>query len=197
MVIYTIGHSTRSWDDFVTLLHANAIGRLADVRTIPRSRRHPHFSTEAMAGALERSGIEYRHFPGLGGLRKPRPDSRNSGWREEGFRGYADYMETAEFALAITELIEWAGGNSLEDASERGGPARENVGGSPRGGAPRVAMMCAEAVWWRCHRQLTADALLARGAEVRHITGRGPAAAHQLTDFARIVDGLPRYPGLI
>ena len=211
MVIYTIGHSTRSWDDFVTLLIAHAIGRLADVRTIPRSRRHPHFSTEALAGALERSGIEYRHFPGLGGLRKPRPDSRNSGWREEGFRGYADYMETAEFASAITELIEWAGGNSLEDTSERGGPARashangaprrsgarESVWGSPRGVAPRVVMMCAEAVWWRCHRQLTADALLARGAEVRHITGRGPAAVHQLTDFARIVDGLPRYPGLI
>jgi uncharacterized protein (DUF488 family) len=98
MVIYTIGHSTRSWDEFVGLLNAHAIGRLADVRTIPRSRRHPHFSTESMDGALERIGIEYRHFRGLGGLRKPRPDSRNSGWREEGFRGYADYMETAEFA---------------------------------------------------------------------------------------------------
>jgi uncharacterized protein (DUF488 family) len=173
MVIYTIGHSTRPWDEFVALLEAHGIGRLADVRTIPRSRRHPHFSTESMDRALAQIGIGYRHVPGLGGLRKPRSDSRNSGWREEGFRGYADYMETAEFASAITELIEWAAGERL------------------------VTIMCAEAVWWRCHRQLIADALLARGVDVRHVTSRGAAVAHRLTDFARIVDGLPRYPGLI
>ena len=135
MVIYTIGHSTRSWDDFVTLLNAHAIGRRADVRTIPRSRRHPHFSTDAMAGAFERSRIEYRHFPGLGGLRKPRPDSRNSGWPEEGFRGYADYMETAQFASAITELIEWAGGKGTGAGMRRVLRSALHLSNPDRGGA--------------------------------------------------------------
>ncbi len=173
MVIYTIGHSTRSWDEFVELLRVHEIARLGDIRTIPRSRRHPHFSAEHLDESLGRLGIVYRHFAGLGGLRKPRRDSRNGAWRHEGFRGYADYMETTEFETALTDLIAWA-----TDAS-------------------RVAIMCAEAVWWRCHRQLTADALLVRGVEVRHVTSTGPPAVHVLTDFARVVDGQVRYPGLL
>jgi uncharacterized protein (DUF488 family) len=177
MIVHTIGHSTRSLDEFLELLRAHDIGRVADIRTVPRSRRHPHFAADALARSLRDAGIEYRHFPGLGGLRKPRRDSRNSAWRHEGFRGYADYMETAEFRDALTDLIEW------------GGPA-----GRPR--APRVAIMCAEAVWWRCHRQLTADALLARGVDAAHITGLGPASAHKLTEFAKVTDGEVGYPGV-
>jgi uncharacterized protein (DUF488 family) len=174
MAIYTIGHSTRSWGEFLELLQAHGVHGLADIRTVPRSRRHPHFSIDALTAALPREGIAYRHFPGLGGLRKPRADSRNSAWRVEGFRGYADYMETPEFEAALSELTEWAGP-----------------------GASRVAIMCAEAVWWRCHRQLTADALVARGVEVRHITSGSPATPHQLTQFARVVDGRVQYPGLV
>src|SRR5262245_44465678 len=107
MLVYTIGHSTRSWDEFLELLRAHDIGRVADIRTVPRSRRHPHFAADALDRSLGAAGIEYRHFPGLGGLRKPRRDSRNSAWRHEGFRGYADYMETAQFREALTDLIEW------------------------------------------------------------------------------------------
>ena len=109
MVIYTIGHSTRSLDELVELLRAHHVGRLADIRTVPRSRRHPHFSADALGVSLPAAGVAYRHFPGLGGLRKPRKDSRNGAWRHEGFRGYADYMETAEFRDALTDLIEWGG----------------------------------------------------------------------------------------
>src|SRR5262245_2449935 len=172
MLVYTIGHSTRSWDAFLEILRAHDIGCVADIRTVPRSRRHPHFAADALDRSLGAAGIEYRHFPGLGGLRKPRRDSRNSAWRHAGFRGYADYMETTEFREALTDLIDWA-------------PEE------------RVVIMCAEAVWWRCHRQLTADALVARGVDVAHITGTGPASAHKLTDFARIVDGQVQYPGLV
>ena len=175
MLIYTIGHSTRSLDEFVGLLHAHGITGLADIRTVPKSRRHPHFSADALSVSLPLVGVSYRHFPGLGGLRKPRRESRNTAWRHEGFRGYADYMETEEFREALADLIAW--GRADPDS--------------------RVAIMCAEAVWWRCHRQLTADALVARGIEVRHITGTGPAAAHKLTEFARVVDAEVRYPGIV
>ena len=178
MVIYSIGHSTRSLDEFVALLTAHAITRLADVRTVPRSRRHPHFSAEALAVSLPASGVAYRHFPGLGGLRKPRRDSRNMAWRHEGFRGYADHMETDGFERALTDLIGWA------SASASGSEV------------PRLVMMCAEAVWWRCHRQMIADALVARGIDVRHITAPAAPPAHELTDFARVVDGRVRYPGV-
>jgi uncharacterized protein (DUF488 family) len=170
-LIHTIGHSTRSLDELVALLETHSIIRLADVRTIPRSRRHPHFSADALAASLPRRGLEYRHFPDLGGLRKPRPDSANTAWRHEGFRGYADYMETPAFAGALNELIAW---------SDR--PA---------------AVMCAEAVWWRCHRQLIADAIVARGIEVRHITSAAAPAVHTLTEFARVVGDQVIYPGLV
>jgi uncharacterized protein (DUF488 family) len=172
MVIYTIGHSTRSWDDFLALLRAHGIDRLADIRTVPGSRRHPHFSAEALGHSLTAAGIAYRHFPGLGGLRKPRPDSPNGAWRNESFRGYADHMRTAEFRDALTDLIGWSD-------------------------AGRTVIMCAEAVWWSCHRQLTADALLARGMEVCHIMGLASASAHKLTDFARVFEGEVGYPGLV
>ena len=194
MLIYTIGHSTRSLDEFVGLLRKHGISGIADIRTVPKSRRHPHFSADALSVSLPGVGVSYRHFPGLGGLRKPRRDSRNSAWRHESFRGYADYMETDNFREALADLISWA-----EDAgpgrpglrSER----RADLSGPP--GPPSVAIMCAEAVWWRCHRQLTADALVARGIDVRHITGTGPAAAHKLTEFARVVDNEVRYPGIV
>jgi len=180
MVIATIGHSTRSLDEFAGLLRAHGITGLADIRTVPKSRRHPHFSAEALSVSLPQIGVSYRHFAGLGGLRKPRRDSRNSAWRHEGFRGYADYMETEAFREALADLVAWGG--------------RATPSGSPEN---RIAIMCAEAVWWRCHRQLTADALVARGIDVCHITGTGPATAHKLTDFARVVDGQVHYPGLV
>jgi uncharacterized protein (DUF488 family) len=171
VTIFTIGHSTHSLSQFVRLLTAHEITQLADIRTLPRSRRHPHFSRKALAASLPDHGIAYRHFPGLGGLRKPRPDSRNSAWRVEGFRGYADYMETPEFERALDELLAWANG------------------------LPTV-MMCAESVWWRCHRQLVADALVARGVEVRHISSANSAPAHTLTAFARLTNQRVTYPGL-
>jgi uncharacterized protein (DUF488 family) len=198
MVIYTIGHSTRSLDDLVALLKAHGITRLADVRTVPRSRRHPHFAGEALAVSLPAVGIAYRHMPGLGGLRKPRPDSSNSAWRHEGFRGYADYMQTPEFDRALTDLIAWADPASPQAQAEslRAKPFDE-LRVAPSAVEARVVMMCAEAVWWRCHRQLIADALVARGIDVRHITAPTPPPAHKLTEFARVADGRVTYPGLV
>jgi uncharacterized protein (DUF488 family) len=176
VTIYTIGHSTRSLSEFVALLHAHRIAKLADVRTVPKSRRHPHFAAAALSNSLPAEHIHYRHFPGLGGLRKPRADSRNTAWRVEGFRGYADYMETPEFERSLDELLAWAEGRDQS--------------------AARTAIMCAEAVWWRCHRQLIADALLARGVEVRHIASENSAPVHTLTEFARLTRQKVWYPGL-
>jgi uncharacterized protein (DUF488 family) len=171
-VIFTIGHSTRSADDFLALLQRHKITGLADVRTIPRSRRHPHFSSDALTSFLNQYDIAYLHLPALGGLRKPRADSPNGGWRHSAFRGYADHMQTPEFADAIGTLQGFAEGR-------------------------RVAVMCAEAKWWQCHRQLIADALVARGIEVRHIMGPGAPPAHQLTPFALVTDGQVLYPALV
>jgi uncharacterized protein (DUF488 family) len=173
-VIFTIGHSTRSLEEFLSLLHAHGITRLADVRTVPRSRRHPCFGSSELSSSLDSAGITYRHFPDLGGLRKPRRDSKNVVWRNEGFRGYADYMETPEFDEGIEELLGWGGEGRREPS-------------------PRVAIMCAEAVWWRCHRQLIADALLARGVPVAHIMSLTAPPLHELTPFARVVDQRVRY----
>jgi uncharacterized protein (DUF488 family) len=175
MSIYTIGHSTRSLEEFVALVHAHDVGQIADVRTVPKSRRHPHFALEALERSLPAAGVAYRHFGSLGGLRKPRPDSRNTAWRHEGFRGYADYMETPEFARAIDDLVAWA------------------AAADPR----HTAVMCAEAVWWHCHRQLIADALVAREIEARHIVSASAARAHALTEFARTDGHRVTYPGLI
>ena len=170
-MIYTIGHSTRSLDEFLDLLCAHGIRQLVDVRTVPKSRRHPHFSAEALAVSLSKAGIAYRHAPELGGLRKPRKHSGNTAWRHEGFRGYADYMETPAFDRAVDALLAIA--------------------------TISTVIMCAEAVWWRCHRQLIADALVARGVGVWHITSSAAPSTHTLTEFAKISEGRVRYPGLL
>jgi uncharacterized protein (DUF488 family) len=200
VTIYTIGHSTRPLAVFVDLLRAHGITKLADVRTVPKSRRHPHFAADALARSLREAGVAYRHMPALGGLRKPRADSRNTAWRHDGFRGYADHMETAAFQEAIDELMAWAGGDERPGADQRPVPA---PAGTKEAAARileapgRVAIMCAEAVWWRCHRQLIADALVVRGVAVRHIMSPTSAPTHTLTDFARIENGRVVYPGLI
>jgi uncharacterized protein (DUF488 family) len=142
---------------------------LVDVRTVPASRRMPHFAKAALERSLPEHGIQYLHMPELGGLRKPLRDSVNTAWRNAGFRGYADYMQTDDFWHAIERLEGLASG-------------------------ARVAVMCAEAVPWRCHRSLIADALLVRGVEVRHITGTGEPALHSLTPFASVVNGRITYP---
>ena len=170
--LLTIGHSTRSAAEFVSLLKAHGVTGVADVRAFPRSRRHPHFSREALATLLASLDIAYEHFPGLGGMRKPRPDSPNSGWRHPSFRAYADHMASPEFRDALAALIRFAQ-NFLP------------------------VVMCAEAQWWQCHRQLVADALVARGIEVRHIMSASSAPPHQLTPFARIDGHDVHYPGLV
>lgn len=170
--VMTIGHSTRPAAEFVALLQAHRVTGVADVRTVPRSRRHPHFSRESLMSTLPAAGIAYAHFPGLGGLRKPHPGSRNTGWRHPGFRGYADHMESAEFREALERLL---------------GFAQKFL----------AAVMCAESKWWQCHRQLIADALVARGVEVRHIMSAREAPPHELTAFAQVVGTDVRYPGLV
>ncbi|HKB17704.1 MAG TPA: DUF488 domain-containing protein, partial [Candidatus Dormibacteraeota bacterium] len=163
-MILTIGHSTRSFDELVELLDHHRVGLLVDVRTVPASRRMPHFARAALELALPEKGIAYRHMPELGGLRKPKVDSINTGWRNVSFRGYADYMQTAEFWTALDRLQALA----------------ESV---------RTAIMCAEALPWRCHRSLIADALTVRGVEVRHITSLAEPALHKITPFARVESG--------
>jgi uncharacterized protein (DUF488 family) len=170
--IYTIGHSTRSAEEFVQLLGAYDVTGLADIRTVPQSRRHPHFGRESLENSLAALSIQYRHFAALGGLRKPRPDSLNTGWQHSAFRGYADYMQLPIFEAAVEELLEFASSHV-------------------------VAIMCAEAKWWECHRRLTADALVARGVDVRHILSRTQAPAHEVTPFARFSGNQVTYPGLL
>jgi len=162
--IYTVGHSTRSADEFVTLLAAHDIRRLVDVRTIPRSRHNPQFNSDRLPKTLEATGIEYVHMPALGGLRRPSPHSVNFGWRNDSFRGYADYMQTEAFSPALDQLI-------------------------ARALSVPTAIMCAEAVPWRCHRSLIADALVVRGIEALEIVSTTRTTPHALTSFARI-DGI-------
>jgi len=167
--VLTLGHSTRTLEAFLGLLAEHGVQRIVDVRTVPRSARHPDFDRAALAGALAAHGIAYAHAPELGGLRRPRPDSINLGWKDEGFRGFADHMQTPVFAARLAELIALAG-------------------------YLRVAILCAEAVPWRCHRSLIADALVARGLEVEHILGPGARRAHALTRFARVEGERVVYP---
>lgn len=157
MRIYTIGHSTRSLEELVALLRENGVATLADVRRYPGSRRYPQFARESLEAALPAAGLRYAHLGSLGGRRRPRPDSPNRGWRSEQFRGYADHMGTAEFAGAVEALLALS--------------------------AP--AIMCAEAVPWRCHRNLLADELTRRGIEVMHILGPGSVNRHELNPMAR------------
>jgi len=162
-LVLTLGHSTRSLVEFVALLTAHSVERLVDVRTVPRSRHNPQFNRDTFPSALEVAGIRYSHIAGLGGFRHTYPGSPNMGWRNVSFRGFADYMQTPEFAQALAELIEQA--------------TRE-----------RVVLMCAEAVPWRCHRSLIADALVVHGIRAAEIISATRVQAHTLTSFAR-VDG--------
>jgi uncharacterized protein (DUF488 family) len=171
-VIFTIGHSTHTAERFLALLRAHGVTGIADVRKIPQSRRHPHFSSAALSAFLGSHGIGYEHFPGLGGLRKPHRDSPNSGWRHPSFRAYADHMRSEEFGEALDSVMAFA---------------KKVV----------AAVMCAESQWWRCHRQLIADALVARGMVVRHIMSAGSAPLHELTSFARVDGSTITYPGLL
>jgi uncharacterized protein (DUF488 family) len=169
MDIFTVGHSTHTLEVLVALLRRHEIECLVDVRSVPRSRRMPHFSKEELERSLPEHGIEYRHAPELGGFRRPLPDSANTGWRVGGFRGYADYMETEGFGAALRRL--------------------ETIASECR-----AAIMCAEGLWWRCHRRLISDALLARGWRVRHIEPGGELEDHRLTKFARVEGGRLAYP---
>jgi uncharacterized protein (DUF488 family) len=161
MRIYTIGHSTRPLDELIHLLRTHGVKRLADIRRYPGSRRYPHFSKESLSQSLPESGIEYVHVEELGGRRDPLPDSPNSGWRNGQFRGYADHMATPEFQNALDRLLE-------SDVP--------------------TAIMCAEAVPWRCHRNLVSDELTRRGHEVVHILGPNATQRHVMNPIARVVD---------
>ncbi|GEL73228.1 DUF488 family protein [Myxococcus virescens] len=167
--LYTVGHSTRTLDELIALLRPFGVSTVADIRTIPRSRHNPQFEREALRSALRRHHLRYVHLPALGGLRHARGDSPNAGWRNASFRGYADYMLTGEFESGLAELRELV------------------VEGT-------VALMCAEAVPWRCHRSLVADALTVRGAQVEHITSRTRSTPHRMTDFAHVDGTRLTYP---
>ncbi len=165
----TIGHSNRPLDELIGMLQAHGVDLLADVRTIPKSRHNPQFNTDGLPAPLRQAGIEYLHMPGLGGLRHARKDSINTGWRNDSFRGYADYMQTPEFDAALGELLQASAGR-------------------------QAAVMCAEAVPWRCHRSMIADALAARGVAVEHIMSAAKKNAHKMTSFARVEGTRVSYP---
>jgi uncharacterized protein (DUF488 family) len=163
-LVCTIGHSNRPLETFLDLLRSNEIAHVLDVRTVPRSRHNPQFSQENLPASLASAGIAYSHLPGLGGLRHSRPDSANTGWHNASFRGYADYMQTPEFAENVDAVVELAR-------------------------AERCVLMCAEAVPWRCHRSMIGDALLVRGVRVEDIIGPKGRKPHAMTTFA-VVDGI-------
>ena len=169
LVVFTIGHSTRAIEAFIRLLKAHGVQRIIDVRTIPRSGHNPQFNRDQLSPALHGARIHYRHMPGLGGLRHPRRDSMNTGWRNMGFRGFADYMQTSAFEESLDQCIELA---------------KEE----------RVTLMCAEGMPWRCHRSLIADALLVRGIDAREITSGIRAKPHVLTPFAQVQGTSITYP---
>ncbi|GHD69368.1 hypothetical protein GCM10007164_12470 [Luteimonas padinae] len=167
--IWTIGHSTRGREEFLGLLRRHGIEAIADVRRFPGSRRHPWFASEEMAVALPAAGFGYRWLPQLGGRRRPQPDSPNGAWRNAAFQGYADHMASAEFAEGLAKALELAA-------------------------MQRTALMCAEAVWWRCHRRLIADLLVHRGMEVLHVIDDQPAQPHAMNEAARPAGDLLVYP---
>jgi uncharacterized protein (DUF488 family) len=170
--VFTVGHSTRSGEEFVQILAAHGVQVLVDVRSFPGSRRYPQFNRAALSEALAQAGIEYKHEPRLGGRRTPRADSHNTAWRNPSFRAYADHMESDEFKKGVEDLLEIA-----RDA--------------------RVAVMCAEAVWWRCHRSLISDYLKAAGHTVIHILDQNKTEEHPFTQATRIVEGQLSYRGLL
>ena len=167
--LYTLGHSTRTLEEFLDILSEHKIKLLVDVRTVPRSRRVPQFNTENLSKSLPRHHIQYLHLPALGGLRKARRDSLNTGWRNQSFRGYADYMQTPKFEEGLNELMKLASKKT-------------------------AAIMCAEAVPWRCHRSLIADAMLIRGWKVLDLFSATSAKPHKLTDFAKVEGIQLTYP---
>ena len=169
IIVYTIGHSTRTIEEFLSLLQAHGVEQVADVRTVPRSRHNPQFNRETLPASLAEAGIGYVHLAELGGLRKPLPDSNNAAWKNASFRGYADYMQTPEFAAGLDHLLELA---------------REH---------PTV-VMCAEAVPWRCHRSLIGDALTARGINVEDILSETRRSPHRMTPFAHVEGERVTYP---
>jgi uncharacterized protein (DUF488 family) len=169
--VFTIGHSTRPLPEFIALLKQHGVARVVDVRTIPRSRHNPQFNRETLSAALRAADIGYAHLKKLGGLRHPRPDSANLGWRNASFRGFADYMQTPEFEVGLGRLIKLA---KLKT----------------------TAIMCAEAVPWRCHRSLIADALLARRVPVEHVLSGARRTPHSITTFARVRGKRITYPAL-
>ena len=170
--VWTIGHSTRSSEEFAAILLTHKIKVLVDVRSFPGSRRYPQFNKTSLAETLPEIGITYAHLPSLGGRRKPTVDSKNTAWKNASFRAYADYMETGEYKQGIEGLLEVAGRD-------------------------RTAIMCAEAVWWRCHRSLIADYLKAQGLLVTHIIDSTHTQPHPYTSAARIVEGRLSYQGLL
>jgi uncharacterized protein (DUF488 family) len=168
-VVLTIGHSTRAIDKFIGLLQAHAVSRVVDVRTVPRSRHNPQFNQDSLPDSLKKAGLGYVHLPGLGGLRQAKRDSINVGWRNASFRGYADYMQTPEFERGLEELIQLAK-------------------------QEQIAIMCAEALPWRCHRSLIADALLVRGIGTEDIMSLTHRSVHTLTSFAKVRGTSVTYP---
>lgn len=168
MEVWTIGHSTRSIEQFIGLLKAFDIGLLADVRHYPGSRKFPHFNMDVLEVALKQNDLDYVHLPGLGGRRRPLKDSVNTAWRHAAFRGYADHMATSEFKQSLEQLERLAS-------------------------KQRTAYMCSEAVWWSCHRSLISDVLKSKQWKVWHIMDAGKATEHPYTKPARIVDGVLRY----
>ncbi len=167
-VIYTIGHSTRSIEEFIALLKENHVDFLADVRQFPFSKRYPHFNGSALKKSLEENAIEYEHFVNLGGRRPAQKNSKNTAWKNPSFRGYADYMETGAFKNAVDDLLQ-------------------------RTKTHTVAIMCSEAVWWRCHRSMISDYLKSTGIEVIHIMAHNKTQTHSYTSPARIINGQLSY----
>jgi uncharacterized protein (DUF488 family) len=168
-LVMTIGHSTRTIEEFIRLLQAHGATCVVDVRTVPRSRHNPQFNKESLPLSLKQAGLGYVHAPGLGGLRHAKPDSPNRGWRNDSFRGYADYMQTPEFAQSLEEVVRLANQD-------------------------RIVLMCAEAVPWRCHRSLIADALLVRGIPTEDIMSATRRQVHSLTPFAKVRGTMITYP---
>jgi uncharacterized protein (DUF488 family) len=169
LTILTIGHSTRTLAEFVDLLKEFQVTLVIDVRSMPRSRHNPQFNKETLEGSLKLHGLKYLHIPEIGGLRRPKPDTINTAWRNKSFRGYADYMQTKDFAENLLNLIALASKN-------------------------RAVIMCAEALPWRCHRSLISDALVARNVEVAHILGKDNLLTHQISQWAKVDGTMVTYP---
>lgn len=168
-IVLTIGHSTRTLEEFISLLRAHGASRVVDVRTVPRSLHNPQFNGGSLAGSLKKAGLGYVHMPGLGGLRHAKRDSLNPGWRNASFRGYADFMQTPEFNQSLDVLVQLAN-------------------------QEQIVLMCAEAVPWRCHRSLIADALLVRGIRSEDIMSPNRRRVHTLTPFAKVRGTMITYP---